>query len=133
MFKFSKASYEKLKGVHPDLVKVMEHAIQNSPVDFRITQGVRTQEEQDALYAQGRTKPGQIVTWTRKSRHITGHAVDVVALVNGKISWEIPYYRQIADTVKEVAVQLGIMVDCGADWVKNKDYPHIELEKSRYP
>lgn len=133
MFKFSKASWEKLKGVHEDLINVMEHAIQISVVDFRITHGIRTQEEQDALYAQGRTKPGQIVTWTRKSRHMTGHAVDVVALVNGKISWDISYYKQIADAVKEAAQKLGIMIDWGGDWVKSKDYPHFELSKQRYP
>ncbi len=59
MFNFSQRSKDKMKGVHPDLIKVMEEAIRISPIDFAIVQGVRTQEEQNALYEQGRTKPAE--------------------------------------------------------------------------
>ncbi|WP_445147328.1 hypothetical protein [Dyella sp. Tek66A03] len=46
--------------------------LSRSEVDFTVTAGYRTHAEQDALYAQGRTKPGNVVTWTRNSRHIGG-------------------------------------------------------------
>lgn len=131
-FRFSNASIEKLKSVHPDLIRVMQRTIEISPVDFKITHGLRTQAEQDALYAQGRTTPGKIVTNTRKSRHIGGFAVDVAAIVNGAISWDMKYYRQITDAAKQASRELNIPIKCGIDW-KMKDGPHIELNRDFYP
>lgn len=73
----SARSRSRLTGVHLDLVRVVERAIELPPVDFAVTQGVRTQAEQNELFVQGRTKPGKIVTMTRNSRHIGGNAVDL--------------------------------------------------------
>lgn len=130
-FNFSQRSLDKLKGVHPDLVAVLHEAIKRSPFDFAIVQGVRTQAEQNALYEQGRTKPGPIVTWTRNSNHIPkadgyGHAIDFAAFVNGALTWDEKYYPRIADTIIGVGLELGIPVESGAYW-KNKDWGHIEL------
>lgn len=58
-------------------------------IPFMLTCTRRTQEEQDALYAQGRTKPGPKVTWTRKSRHIEGRAFDIAVLRDGKPCWDV--------------------------------------------
>ena len=125
MFKFSQKSLEKLNGVHPDLVRVIKRALELSPVDFSITQGVRTQAEQNALYEQGRTKPGPIVTWTKKSKHIEGLAVDVVP---HPVDWDdLNKFKQIANAVKLAACELGVNIIWGGDWIKNKDYPHFEL------
>ncbi len=130
-FNFSQRSLDKLKGVHPDLVAVLHEAIKRSPFDFAIVQGVRTQAEQNALYEQGRTKPGPIVTWTRNSNHIPkadgyGHAIDFAAFVNGALTWDEKYYPRIADTIIGVGLELGTPVESGAYW-KNKDWGHIEL------
>ena len=64
MYKLGNKSYSKLEGVHPDMIKVVERAIQLSQQDFTVIEGVRTPERQAELYAQGRTKPGNKVTWT---------------------------------------------------------------------
>lgn len=132
-FKFGKKSKEKLLGVHPDLVLVCNEAIKISPIDFAIVQGVRTQEYQDMLYAQGRTAPGKKVTWTRNSRHIGGFAIDFAAVVDSKISWDERHYPVIADAFKEAARRVSVPIEWGGDWKSKKDWGHIELPSSKYP
>lgn len=122
----NQASIDKLKGVKPELVSIIKKAAEKAPA-FQIVQGNRTQAQQDALYAQGRTKPGKIVTWTRKSRHIGGGAIDFAALVNGKISWDTKLYPAIASQIKAAAKALGYTITWGGDW-KTKDWGHIQLE-----
>ena len=120
-----------MNGVHPDLVRVIKLAIDLTPRDFGITQGVRTQAEQDALYEQGRTKPGKIVTWTRNSKHIPqpdgyGHAIDFVAYHEGKVSWDEKHYPEIIKAILEAARQLNVKIISGSQW-KTPDLPHIEI------
>ena len=89
-------------------------------IDFILTCTRRTQEEQDALYAQGRSTPGRIVTWTRNSRHISGEAFDIAILKNGKITWAIEDYAE-AGKVGEL---------CGLVWGgrwKKPDAAHFQL------
>lgn len=83
----------------------------------------RTQAEQDALYAQGRSKPGPIVTWTRQSKHIDGKAFDIVLLRNGKINWDIgdPAWKKAG----EIGRKIGL--NWGGSWARTKDFPHFEL------
>jgi peptidoglycan L-alanyl-D-glutamate endopeptidase CwlK len=127
----SARSWSRLVGVHPDLVRVVERAIALSPVDFAVTQGVRTQAEQDELYAQGRTKPGRIVTMTRNSRHIGGHAIDVVPWVNGAIEWDddgkLGLWPVIAKAMKQAAKELDVAIAWGGDWKGFVDRLHFEL------
>lgn len=133
-YRLSQASFDKLQGVHPDLVKVCLKAIELTSVDFRITQGVRTLAEQKMIYAQGRTRPGKIVTWTLKSRHIGGFAIDFVAMPDSKnISWDEKYYPFIGEAFKLASRMLNIPIVWGGDFKKNKDYPHVELDKNFYP
>ena len=73
-------SLDRLKGVHPDLQKVVRRAIELTPIDFTITEGLRTLERQKTLVAAGASQ-------TLKSRHITGHAIDFAALVGGEVRW----------------------------------------------
>ena len=125
MNKFSVASEKHLAGVHEDLVKVFREAIKGCPVDFRITDGKRTLAEQKKLVAKGASK-------TLRSRHLTGKAVDVVALVNGKVSWEVPPYKVISAHVLAVAKKLKIPIVWGGSWRSFPDFVHFELDKRIY-
>lgn len=125
MFVLGSTSRNNLRGVHPDLVKVVERAISISDIDFRITEGVRSKQRQAVLVSQGASK-------TMDSRHITGHAVDVVALIGGVVRWDWPLYSKIADAFKKSAAELGIKIVWGGDWKTFKDGPHFELDRSVY-
>ena len=122
MFKLSKNSNEKLKGVNPLLVSVVEKAIELSEVDFGITEGVRTLERQQQLFNEKKSK-------TMKSYHLTGNAVDVVAYVDGKVSWDWGNYEKIAKAFKEAAKELDVKITWGGDWKSFRDGPHFQLEK----
>lgn len=126
MFRFSQRSKDRLVGVHPDLVKVATRALELTPVDFGITEGVRSLETQKKYVAEGKSQ-------TMKSRHLHGFAVDVVAYPKDKDTWNMKYYRMIADAFKQAGRELGVPVVCGVDWVSFKDGPHIELDKKVYP
>lgn len=119
-------SERNLVGVHPDLVKVMREAIRRHPVKATITEGIRTLQRQKQLVAAGASK-------TLKSRHLTGHAVDVVFLIGGKARWDWPLYKDFANTVKEVASEYKISIVWGGDWKSFVDGPHFELNRSKYP
>jgi len=94
-----------------------------SGVNYIITCTTRTQSDQDNLYAQGRTKPGLIVTWTRKSKHIDGKAFDIAIIKDGKISWATADYQLAGE------IGRGIGLDWGGSWAKNKDAPHFQLRE----
>lgn len=113
-------SLERLQGVHPDLVRVVKHAIAMSPVDFTVLEGLRTLDRQKQLMAQGATK-------TMNSRHLTGHAVDLAPVIDGTVSWDWPLYHKLAPAVKQAAKELGVAITWGGDWRSFKDGPHWEL------
>src|SRR5690606_19512588 len=92
-YAFSSRSLKRLEGVHPRLVALAREAIALSPVDFMITEGLRTKARQAAL-----VKAGASRTW--RSRHLTGHAIDVAALVDGQVRWDWPLYPRIAAAFK---------------------------------
>lgn len=138
---FGKRSKDNLVGVHPDLVRLMEAAIINSPIDFTITEGVRTAAEQKVLYAQGRTTKGPIVTTKdgvkNKSNHQTkadgfGHAVDLYPYVDGKVQVvdkdTVANLKKIATHIKKVATSMRIGITWGGDWKTPYDPPHFELK-----
>ena len=111
MAKFSKKSKEKMKGVHPDLVKVLELAITYTKQDFSITEGVRTKQQQ-AIYVQ--TGKSQ----TMNSKHLVqrdgySHAVDVVPF---PVSWDLEKFYVIADAVEKAAEQLNVKIRWGGAW-----------------
>lgn len=119
-------SQARLKGVHPDLAKVVHRAIQLSSVDFTVTEGLRTRERQVELLAKGASK-------TLNSRHITGHAVDLAPIIGGEIRWDWPPFYRIADAMKAAAKELGVALVWGGDWRTFKDGPHFELDRKVYP
>ena len=109
MFNLSKKSLDELVGVKPQLVSVVKRAIQLSKVDFGVIEGVRTLETQKRYVAQGKSQ-------TLASKHLTGDAVDLMAYVDGKASWELNLYDDIADAMKQAAIELGVPVTWGAAW-----------------
>jgi len=126
MYKLGQRSRLRLKGVHPDLVKVVEHAINISAVDFTVLEGVRTPERQKLLRDSGASQ-------TLNSRHITGHAVDLCAFVDGEVRWDWPLYHKLAKTIKAAAAAEKVALTWGGDWRSFKDGPHWELSWKSYP
>lgn len=118
---FSEKSNTKLEGVDERLVQVAHLALQLSPVDFGITEGVRTLERQKELVRAGASR-------TLKSKHLEGKAIDVVAYVGGKVAWDWPLYEKIAKAFKQAAAELDVNIKWGGDWVTFKDGPHFQLE-----
>lgn len=125
-YKLSRRSLERLQGVHPDMVKVVLLAIQLTEVDFGVTEGVRTLERQRELYSKGASK-------TMNSRHLTGHAVDLVAYIGSEVLWDWALYHKIADAMKRAAKELNVPIVWGGDWRSFKDGPHFELDRRAYP
>lgn len=151
-FSLSKRSLANLNGVHPDLVKVVSTAISVSGVDFSVIEGVRTLARQQQLVASGAAQ-------TLKSRHLTGHAVDLAPYVGGTIRWDWPLFPRIAEAVRVAAQEHDVEIVWGAAWEwpmsqyqdsekASEDYvslrrsqnrkpfvdgPHFELWRERYP
>lgn len=124
---FDARSLKNLKGVHDDLVAVMQRALQLSPIPFVVIEGLRTIERQRQLVAQGASK-------TMRSRHLTGHAVDIVPLrTDGSIAFDWPLYDKLLPHVKAAARELGVDITLGAEWTTFRDGPHVELSWGSYP
>lgn len=151
-FRLSKRSLERLKGVHPDLVKVVKRALELSEIDFLVLEGIRTLDRQKSLVASGASR-------TLRSRHITGHAVDLAPIDNKTVSWHWAHYYKLADAMKRAAIELNVPIRWGGVWDKELnsleliepavaayvasqrskgksafiDGPHFELPSSKYP
>lgn len=125
-YNLSDKSIMRLGGVHPDLVAVIKRAIAISDIDFAVLEGVRSVARQKELFNAGASK-------TMNSRHITGHAIDLVALLDGEVRWDWPLYHKIAAAMKFASGQLGIPIEWGGDWRTFKDGPHFQLPFKEYP
>lgn len=125
-FYLSAKSQLKLKLVHPDLEKVVEAAIKVSTVDFTVLEGLRTLDRQKELVASGASQ-------TMDSRHLHGLAVDLGAMVGGKITWQPKVYNQIADAMLSSASKLGMPLTWGGSWLSFPDLVHFELSRKFYP
>lgn len=126
MFKLGKRSIKHMEGVHPALVRVVVRALEITEVDFAVIEGVRSRERQAKLVAKGASR-------TMKSRHLTGHAVDLAAWIDGGIRWDWPLYDKIGAAMKQASDELGIQITWGGDWKKFKDGPHFQLKWHFYP
>lgn len=152
VYKLGSRSVSRLRGVHPDLRKVVRRAIELTDVDFTVLEGMRSLARQKELYHKGASK-------TMNSRHLTGHAVDLGAWVGGAVRWDWPLYYKIADAMRQASVELGIAVEWGGAWGRlmsgyddaqtaSADYvsarrakgrhafidgPHFQLSRRRYP
>jgi peptidoglycan LD-endopeptidase CwlK len=130
MYKFSDRSLSKLEGVHPDLVKVCNRAIQISPYDFGIIDGVRDIETQKKYVAEGKSQ-------TMDSKHLIqddgySHAIDFAVYVDCKITWEIGYYRKVVQAFFTAAIELGVQIEAGCLWKNFIDGVHLQLNSKYY-
>ncbi|HHQ6611318.1 M15 family metallopeptidase [Morganella morganii] len=125
-FRLSQRSEDNLKGVNSDLVKVIRRALEITPVDFIVIEGLRTQERQKQLVEEEKSQ-------TMNSRHLTGHAVDIIP-VNTK--WQIDEFKPLLKAVKQAADELGVKLRFGINWKSDPslpietrfiDAPHIEI------
>lgn len=122
-------SERNLKGVHPVLANVVRRAhelAQLDGVDFIVTEGLRTKERQAELVAAKASK-------TMNSRHLTGHAVDLAAMVGTEVRWDWPLYARLADYMKRSAKEQEVQMVWGGDWRTFKDGPHFEIDPKVYP
>ena len=131
MYALGPRSKARLKGVHPDLVKVVERAINITTVDFTVLEGVRDPLRQKKLVESGASQ-------TMNSRHIPGadgyaKAVDLGAWVDDQIDWSWPLYHKIAAAMLEAARELNVKIVWGGSWAKFRDGPHFELDRKAYP
>jgi peptidoglycan LD-endopeptidase CwlK len=114
-------SEKNLAGVHEDLVRVVRLAAERTDLDFIVTEGLRTKERQAKLVAAGASQ-------TMNSKHLTGRAVDLAAVVDGNVRWDWPLYHKLAKVMKEAATELKVPIVWGGDWRSFKDGPHFELK-----
>lgn len=121
-FHLSEKSLRRLEGVKPDLVKVVKRAIEITPIDFLVVEGLRTRERQKYLFDKGATR-------TLNSRHITGDAVDIAPIVDGKVSWDWEHFYPLEVAMKQAAKECGVPIEWGGDWVSFKDGPHWQLPR----
>ena len=123
-YKLGIRSAQSLSGVHPDLVAVVEAAIKITEVDFSVIEGIRALERQKQLLKEGKST-------TLNSRHITGHAVDMVPY---PVDWEdLERFEDMAEAMKVSAEELEIPIVWGGDWKNFYDAPHFELDREEYP
>ena len=120
-------SEQRLLGVHLDLCRVVRAARSASPFRFEVSEGLRTKARQAELVNAGKSQ-------TQNSRHLTGHAIDIVILnTDGSANWSFDRYKSVSDVFKREAARLGIKIIWGGDWKSFKDGPHFELDRAAYP
>jgi peptidoglycan L-alanyl-D-glutamate endopeptidase CwlK len=127
--KLPSSSLAKLWGVHLDLVRVVNRCAadwKDADTGFIVICGLRTLEEQKILKAKGASK-------TLRSRHLTGHAVDLACTIKGQVRWDWPLYDSLAKRMNAAAKKEGVLLEWGGDWVSFKDGPHFQLPWKQYP
>jgi peptidoglycan L-alanyl-D-glutamate endopeptidase CwlK len=127
-----------MDGVHGDLVLVFSEAIKYSPIDFGVPSagGMRTKDQQKALFDDGKSKCDGIKTL---SKHQRGEALDFFAFVNGKASWDKVHLSLVAAVILSTAKRLkseGVIYSdfrwggtFGSKEFKGWDMPHIEIKR----
>ena len=109
-FKLSDRSLANLQGVDDRLVIVVKRAIEITKVDFGVIEGLRTPERQRELFDKGASQIREGGT------HVLGRAVDLMAYIGPRASWELNLYDDIADAMKQAAIENNVAIRWGAAW-----------------
>jgi peptidoglycan LD-endopeptidase CwlK len=133
-FSLNQRSIDRLVGVHVDLIRVVRGAALHykGPGEFLVVEGRRTIERQRELFQAGKSQ-------TMKSRHLTGHAVDLAPMVDVDkdgdldLTWVRESFYPIVDAMRASAAAAGILIEWGGDWKSFIDMPHWQLPWSKYP
>lgn len=124
-FVFSQKSLKNLQGVHPDLVLLVKRALDISTIDFSVLEGLRSPARQQDVINLGKS-------WTKNSRHLTGHAIDVGVVIDRHINWYYPWYEKLHKFFKQASDELKIAIEWGGEWPE-RDGGHYELAWEDYP
>lgn len=125
-FSFGPKSEARLHGVHPDLVRIVRKALELSKVDFSVVEGLRSQTRQEELFKAGKSR-------TMRSRHLTGHAVDLYPVSKDGAEWAREDFEDVVDAMRRASRSLGVPVEHGHDWKSFPDSPHHQLPSLAYP
>ncbi|CCI88461.1 endolysin [Yersinia phage phiR2-01] len=127
-FKFGKNSEKQLATVKPELQKVARRALEISPHDFTIVQGIRTAAQSAQNIANGTS----FLSNPNKSKHITGDALDFAPFINGKIDWnDYEVFWAVKKAFQQAGQELGVKLRFGADWNNSNDY-RDEIQRGTY-
>ena len=131
-FKLSQRSKANLEGVDDRLVKVINRALEISPADFAVIEGLRSMKKQEENVRKGVSK-------TMASRHLTGHAVDILpSAIKPGMNWDLKYFMPILKAIKQAGDEMGVPLRFGINWksdpslpieTKFIDAPHVEIPK----
>lgn len=129
-FRLGNRSLTRLEGVHPDLVDVVKRAIELTPYDFGVSEGVRDIATQRKYVNQGKST-------TMHSRHLVqddgySHAVDIHIYVDGQVSWEHKHFRKVIQAFFTAAIELNVQIESGGLWQDFQDDPHFQLNPEYY-
>lgn len=138
-YRLGKSSLKRLEGLHPELVAVIKLAITLTEQDFTVFEGLRTMTRQRELVGAGKS-------WTFNSRHLTGHAADLVPWIDGRARWDADACHKIWNAMVEAGDYLGTPIRWGGDWNQDNisdltpgqdgtkfDGAHFELPRDLYP
>lgn len=115
-------------GIHPDLMRVLVRldAKPINQVNLMVLEGLRTLARQKELLKKG-------ASTTLRSRHLTGHAVDLGVMLGDELRWDWPLYHKVAPIIKAAAEAENVPIEWGGDWKSFKDGPHWQLPWKEYP
>jgi peptidoglycan L-alanyl-D-glutamate endopeptidase CwlK len=115
-------------GIHPDLLRVLARldAMPTAKLNMMVLEGLRTIERQRELVKKG-------ASTTLRSRHLTGHAVDLGVMLGDELRWDWPLYHKAAPIIKAAAAAENVLIEWGGDWKTFKDGPHWQLPWKAYP
>ncbi|GLI54765.1 hypothetical protein PM10SUCC1_02800 [Propionigenium maris DSM 9537] len=131
MNRLGSRSNKSIKNIDPKLAVIIGAALAEGNVDFTITSGFRTKQEQQTLYAQGRTKAGKRVTncdgVKKKSYHQTGKAIDFIPYPFDNDWNDTEQFRQVGEELLRVGQLLGYNCSYGGHWKLFEDWPHFQI------
>ena len=131
MNRLGSRSNKNIGNIDPRLAVIIGAVLAEGKIDFTITHGFRSLQEQQSLYAQGRTKAGNIVTKCdgvkKKSYHQTGKAIDFIPFPFNNDWNDTRQFEKIGEELLRVGKALGYNCSYGGHWTSFKDWPHFQI------